>query len=206
MTVNPDNFIFHSDFWYPQTPLTGTKSLTSQPLPSTQTLTSGVEEGDLFFVYFDDTLGGSRRIYAGAGAWTTYADVVGGNLRMTLGAQAPGAAYTGTLRWYVYKKRDKFNFNSTRGSDKVVWSMNGAVQANVNGEYIGNIPTGMTVPLRTFGIWRRVGDTVWRPFNETSSGGRAFATWVNSSPNRIDLYFSSSANSTIEYRLIGMKI
>ena len=53
MAINPDNFIFHSDFWYPTGYLSGTKDYVNVSSPATFTMSDQYEDGDFYSVWLE---------------------------------------------------------------------------------------------------------------------------------------------------------
>lgn len=157
MAINPDNFIFHSDFWYPTGYKSGSLSLTNVSIPATFTLSNEYNDGDYFNVYLEYPPSGG---FNGGIGERFISDTIipftdGNNLKVFKGAQSVGATFTGTLHWRIYPKNTKFNFNSTGLLEQTAKSLDGFITApgGVNSFNI-DIPSGLTGKYFARGTWQ----------------------------------------------------
>ena len=150
--TNPDNFVFHSDFWYPTGYLSGTKEYNNVSIPAQFEMTDQYEEGDFYNVYIEYPDGniGERFI-----SDTIIPYTHGNKLMVFKGAQSIGATFTAKLHWRLYKRNEAFNFLSLGNLEQTAKSLDGFITApgGVNSFQI-DIPSGLTGKYFPRGTWQ----------------------------------------------------
>jgi len=158
MAINPDNFIFHSDFWYPVGYYSGTKEYVNVDIPATFTMSDKYTDGDYYSVFLEyptQSTIGERFI-----SDTIINFTEGNQLKVFKGAQSVGAKFTGNLHWRIYPKNRVFNFISEGTLEQTEKSLDGVITApgSVNSwEVI--IPSGLTGKYILRGTWQIEGQS-----------------------------------------------
>jgi len=175
MAINPDNFIFHSDFWYPTGYLSGTKEYTNVDIPAQFEMSNQYNDGDFYNVYIEYPAqpefgyGGGISERFMSDTIIPYTD--GNKLMVFKGAQSVGAKFTGKLHWRIYPKNSTFNFLSTGSLEQTAKSLDGFIEApgGVNTFQI-TIPSGLTGKYFPRGTWQIDGGTA-NIINGSSNNG-----------------------------------
>lgn len=107
--INPDNFIFHSDFWYPTDTIAGMKRVQDIQLPQ-QIELADVGEHDYFKVWHRDWWSG--HVIGSSPYMQMNYYVENGKLKVAVGAQFGGAKFSGDFYYRIYKKSPTFLFNT----------------------------------------------------------------------------------------------
>lgn len=107
--INPDNFIFHSDFWYPTDTIAGMKRVENIQLPQ-QIELADVGEHDYFKVWHRDWWSG--HIIGSSPYMQMNYYVENGKLKVAVGAQFGGAKFSGDFYYRIYRKSPVFLFNT----------------------------------------------------------------------------------------------
>lgn len=197
MALNPDNFIFHSDFWYPTNYKSGYKNLgTGQVF-----LTDGYEPGDLYAGYVELQSSGTTYVYYrmfGDNFWTYTS---GGNLYAN--KSQPG---TGKIHYRLYKQPRSFSFISRGKLEKVLFEKSGTVNAATSSNpFDVDVPTNELFYCR--GIWRYNGGP-WYGMDSDSPNGIMFWNCIKTgATTKLQLTFPPMIFSgTVEYKVIGVKL
>jgi len=153
MAINPDNFIFHSDFWYPTGYISGVKEYVNVDIPATFTMSDQYNDGDYYSVWLEypTSLAIGERFLS-----DTIINFTDGNqLKVFKGAQSVGAKFTGNLHWRIYPKNKVFNFISSGQLEQTQKSLDGFITApgGVNSFYV-EIPSGLTGKYLLRGTWQ----------------------------------------------------
>lgn len=192
MAVNPDNFIFNSDYLYNYPLKSGTASIGSGFI----NLATGMSDEYRFKVVLDS----SDTVYGiGGGFPTLFYYVDSGALK------AASLFESGTYHYRVYDSEDLFIFNSDNYIDKVVFSatgeidMGGFLQKSITNTYGGK--------MMLFAIWRNVTNNpdIWLADGQgsVSSGTLGLTHTVDT------IYLNLGAldlNVTIEYKIVGIPL
>ena len=107
--INPDNFIFHSDFWYPTNTISGMKRVQDISLPN-QIELADVGEHDYFKVWHRDWWSGY--VIGSSPYLQMNYYVENGKLKVGVAPQFGGAKFSGDFYYRVYKKSPSFLFNT----------------------------------------------------------------------------------------------
>lgn len=107
--INPDNFIFHSDFWYPTDTVAGMKRVENIQLPQ-QIELADVGEHDYFKVWHRDWWSG--HVIGSSPYMQMNYYVENGKLKVGIAPQFGGAKFSGDFYYRVYKKSPAFLFNT----------------------------------------------------------------------------------------------
>ena len=184
MTVNPDNFIFHSDFWYPTNYRSGYLDVNNELLPKRLVLTDEYEPGDYYTVFKEYKSDAGSAWYPNSDIFYNYAigetffgGTDGSTLYAILDAQAVGARFTGRIHWRLYKKPTDLSFMSYGKIERVAKTLTGTVHSQSGSLYSHDIDTGMTGKFYIRGMFRRPGQG-WTGINdrsENSNGDWAIA-------------------------------
>lgn len=151
--VNPDNFIFHSDFWYPTGYLYGTKEYVNAPIPAAFEMSDQYTEDSYYSINIEYPAGGIGEKFIS----NTIIPFTDNNKLMVFkGAQSVGATFTGKLHWRIYPKNTSFNFNSSGILEQTAKTLDGYIEAPGNVNVIDfSVPSGLTgkyFPRGTFQI------------------------------------------------------
>ena len=156
--INPDNFVFHSDFWYPTGYLSGTKEYNNVSIPAQFEMTDQYEEGDFYNVYLEYP--GVSGGYGGGIGERFLSDTIipytqGNKLMVFKGAQSVGATFTAKLHWRLYKRNKAFNFLSLGNLEQTAKTLDGFITApgGVNSFQV-EIPSGLTGKYFPRGTWQ----------------------------------------------------
>lgn len=107
--INPDNFIFHSDFWYPTDTIAGMKRVQDVQLPH-QIELADVGEHDYYKVWYRDWWSG---YVVGSSPYLQFNYYTeNGKLKVAVNAQFGGAKFSGDFYYRVYRKSPSFLFNT----------------------------------------------------------------------------------------------
>jgi len=153
MALNPDNFIFHSDFWYPVGYYSGVKEYVNVDIPATFTMSDKYNDGDFYSVWLEYP--GSSSIGERFISDTIINFTEGNELKVFKGAQSVGAKFTGNLHWRIYPKNKVFNFISEGNLEQTTKSLDGFFEApgGVNSFQV-EIPSGLTGKYILRGTWQ----------------------------------------------------
>ena len=183
--VNPDNFIFHSDFWYPTGYLSGTKEYNNVSIPADFELSDQYTEGAYYsvFIEYPDN-GGGNTIGERFIGDTIIPHTVGNKLMAFKGAQSAGATFTGKLHWRIYPKSETFNFLSSGRLEQTAKTLDGFYAT----EYATNVhnvilPTGLTGKYFIRGVTQIEGR------GAEIIGGAGGTGWYNVSTGTVRLDF-----------------
>lgn len=205
MGVNADNFIFHSDFWYPTGYLSGAVTVVSQPM-GTLVLSDKYEAGDYYSVYIDLGESGGGMIGENFFGFSSSAATSGSNLELRTIGQFPGATFSGTIHWRIYRKPKSFSFDSRGKLERTAKSIGGSFLTNTNvpigANYVTqqseSIISGLSGKYFVRGIWQVEGEP-WVLVNSSigsyvsGDGGGLFASMVqvvyNYNDNAVKLSF-----------------
>ena len=169
MAVNPDNFIFHSDFWYPTGYYSGVKEYVNVDIPATFVMSDKYNPGDYYSVWLEypaqSTIG--ERFLSD----TIINFTQGNELRVFKGAQSVGAKFTGNLHWRIYPKNTTFNFLSVGSLEQTAKTLDGFVTApgSVDSFEI-TIPSGLTGKYAIRGTWQIEGQSANIIAGQSSNG------------------------------------
>lgn len=215
MAANPDNFIFHSDFWYPTNYISGYQTYTNIDIPATLQLSNKYEAGDFYTVIQEynspnTSEPGVKYISYRQVGDTFFAFTQGNDLKAFKGAQSVGAKFTGKIHYRIYKKPKNFNFLSKGKLEKILRTEEGTV--NFDYSMASKAIVLPETDLMYFrGIWR-VNNGPWSGFN-TAGSTDGFAT-ANirvdaSGVQTLNISLFGNSNSTgnvLEYKLVGIKL
>ena len=188
MAINPDNFIFHSDFWYPTGYLSGTKEYVNVSIPATFTMSDQYEDGDFYSVWLEyPTLSTIGERYL-SDAIINFTD--GNELKVFKGAKLVGATFTGTLHWRIYKKNKVFNFLSNGTLEQTAKTLDGFVTApgGVNSFFV-EIPSGLTGKHFIRGTWQIEGQSANIIGGNSNNGD--FSTYYDYANNKVAGYMTT---------------
>ena len=132
--INPDNFIFHSDFWYPTNTIAGMKRVQDIRLPN-QIELADVGDHDYFKVWHRDWWSG--HVIGSSPYLQMNYYVENGKLKVAIAPQFGGAKFSGDFYYRVYKKSPVFLFN-TEGKCEIY-------EKSVRG--VANMQAGSTVTI-----------------------------------------------------------
>lgn len=139
--INPDNFIFHSDFWYPTDFKEGSKDL-DVSLPTTTAL-DDIEDGDYFSAWLEYP--NQPWIYGRSpyDQFNVFAE--NGKLWFAKAPQFGGARFKGTVHYRIYHRDKNFLFRSTGKCEiiakRLTGTMNMTPGSNVS---VLDVPSGMS--------------------------------------------------------------
>jgi len=192
MAINPDDFIFHSDFQYNHAIVAG-----STPVLSTsvgQTLYNGIKTGQRYKVVVDT---GTSVIQMGGPLPTVGYSVVSGALQAT-------STSAGTFYFRVYDKSDNFSFLSDSIIEKAVFTAHNTV--NFNGNTSITIPNTYGKKMLLFAVWKNITHApgVWLTDGQGSDYGilglQSTASTVMLRFGALDMY------ADIEYQIVGVAL
>ena len=188
MAINPDNFIFHSDFWYPTGYLSGTKEYVNVSIPATFTMSDQYEDGDFYSVWLEyptQSTIGERYL---SDTIINFTD--GNELKVFKGAKSVGATFTGTLHWRIYKKNKVFNFLSNGTLEQIAKTLDGFVTApgGVN-SFVVDIPSGLTGKYIPRGTWQIEGQSANILGGKSNNGD--FSPFYDYANNRVRGYMTT---------------
>lgn len=199
--INPDKFVFHSNFDYNDAVIRGYKDLVNVSMPFTVEIASGLLPGDRFRVT-EETADGMY-VYNRGGPFPTYNyHAEGGKLYASVGAQQPGTFYTGRFHYRVYRQSKDFIFNSKSAIEKVIFRANGTMS--------GGYGTTKTIPNTTgkklilYATWRVAGTDNW--YTDGYSGNSPSGVLgISQTATDVTLRFGAGDGTagTIEYKLVG---
>lgn len=210
--VNPDDFIFHSSFWYPTNYKEGFISAAGAAVPQDFLLSTEYEPGDYYAAYVEETFpNNDKYVFYRMLGTSFYAHTVGSSLYGFHGAQSVGQTFTGKIHYRIYKKPDKFSFISRGKLEKVLFDISDTL---VTGSSIGQIelPSLASEPYYCRGIWRINGGSWYGMGSVTPRGS---VNWYyrddgDTHDKFLGLMFQITgtvpAGSTIDYRVIGIKL
>ena len=132
--INPDNFILHSDFWYPTNTIAGMKRVENISLPN-QIELADVGEHDYFKVWHRDWWSG--HVIGSSPYLQMNYYVENGKLKVGVAPQFGGAKFSGDFYYRVYKKSPAFLF-STDGKCEIY-------EKSIRG--VANMQAGSTVTI-----------------------------------------------------------
>jgi len=155
--VNPDNFIFHSDFWYPTGFYYGTKEYNNVSIPAQFEMSDKYQPGDYYNVYLEyppnewgGGMIGERFI---SDTITNYTQ--GNKLMVGKGAQSVGAKFTAKLHWRIYPKNKTFNFLTSGNLEQTAKSINGSYTTTMaTNVHQFTLPSGLTGKYFVRGVWQ----------------------------------------------------
>lgn len=188
MAVNPDNFVFHSDFWYPTGYLSGVKEYVNVDIPATFTMSDQYNDGDYYSVwleYPDSSVIGEKFLS------DTIVNFTDGNyLKVFKGAQSLGAKFTGNLHWRIYPKNRVFNFLSVGNLEQTANTLDGYFTApGDTGFFEITIPSGLTGKYALRGTWQVEGQSANIIAGQSSNGN--FSPSYDYVNNQVRGYFLS---------------
>jgi len=206
--MNPDNFIFHSDFWYPTGYLSGTKEYTNVDIPAQFEMSDKYQDGDYYNVYLEYPAQPEFG-YGGGISEQFLSDTIipytqGNKLMVFKGAQSAGAKFTGKLHWRIYPKNKTFNFLSTGRLEQTAKSINGffLTDDGVNVTPF-TIPSGLTGKYFVRGTYQIEGQS-WNIIGGTSSQGFINGQYdlaTNAYKGNFSVFPVLPAGTKINYRL-----
>ena len=139
--INPDNFIFHSDFWYPTDYKEGSKNIKGT-LPIQAELGT-IEDGDYFSAWLEYP--NQPWIYGRSpyDQFNVYAE--NGKLWFAKAPQFGGARFDGTVHYRIYHRNKNFLFESKGRCEIIAKRLTGTMNMTP-GSNISNleIPSGLT--------------------------------------------------------------
>lgn len=153
--INPDNFIFHSDWWYPTNVVAGRVHLDKR-LPMQEPI-ADISDGDYFKVWYRDQFSNSIVSSSPYDKFNYYAQ--GGKLWVAKAPQFGGASFSGDFYYRIYKKDNVFLLNADRGRCEITAkSLNGTanLQAGVNSTIV-ELPVDIDGELLLRGTFRYQG-------------------------------------------------
>lgn len=197
--VNPDNFIFHSDFWYPTDYLSGTHEYTNVDIPANFEMSDQYQDGDYYNVYLEYPTGISEQFLSD----TIIPYTQDNKLMVFKGAQSVGAKFTGKLHWRIYPKNRTFNFLTAGNLEQTAKSLNGffTTDPGVNVTSF-TIPSGLTGKYFVRGVYQIEGES-WRMLGGQSDHGfiNGYYDFVNNEYNGTFVVFPDLPGGThINYR------
>ena len=173
--INPDNFVFHSDFWYPTGYLSGVKEYNNVDIPAQFEMSDKYQDGDYYNVYLEYPAQPEFN-YGGGISEQFLSDTIipytqGNKLMVFKGSQSASGKFTGKLHWRIYPKNKTFNFLSTGRLEQTAKSINGyfLTDAGVNVTQF-NIPSGLTGKYFVRGTYQIEGQS-WNIIGGTSTQG-----------------------------------
>lgn len=202
--INPDNFVFHSDFWYPVGYIGGTKSYSNIDIPAQLEMSDKYTPGDYYSVFLDYESEGQIAERFISDTIINYTD--GNKLMVFKGARSVGAKFTAKLHWRIYPKNKTFNFLSEGRLEETAKSLTGFLTAPgmVNfWEY--EIPTGLTGKHFVRGMYRVEGG-VWNLVGGVNNSGFDMQVIYDYNNNKVVCMAGSypavqPAGTRIEYKL-----
>ena len=189
MAVNPDDFIFHSDFWYPVNYNLGSRNFNNSPMGE-YLLASGVKEGDYYSTYMD--YGGSIAEIFPIGAPTMRTYTKGGNLYIQMLGQAPGATFTGIVHWRHYPRDSRFNFLSANNLEQTAKSFTGSFKTTGSSVRTIEVPSGLTGKHFARGTYR-IGSGPWITIPNSLNNSDSLVAVYSSTTNTLRLEWTDSA-------------
>lgn len=199
--VNPDNFIFHSDFRYPTGYLSGTKEYTNVSIPANFELSDKYTDGDYYSIFIEYSSAIAERFRSD----TIIPYTVGNKLIAYKGAQSQGSTFTAKLHWRIYPKSSSFNFLSTGRLEQTAKTLDGFFTApgDVN-SFLVEIPSGLTGKYFPRGTWQIEGSGANIIGGQASSGD--FTPSYDFVNNKVSGYISTfpgvvAAGTKIYYKI-----
>lgn len=186
--INPDNFIFHSDFYYPSGFLHGTKEYRGISTPANLELSDKYNDGDYYSAYVEvgNVIG---ETFVGV---TMYTYTSGNKLMVRIGAQGAGSKFSGKIHWRIYPRSKTFNFLSSGKLEQTAKSLNGYITLKkAISETDIDIPSGVSGKYILRGTWQIEG----RGANLLDLAGEnstKMSAWYNTATNRINGQFFSA--------------
>jgi len=203
MAINPDNFIFHSDFWYPVGYYSGTKEYINVDIPANFTMSDKYTDGDYYSIFLEYP--GQSTIGERFLSDTIINYTVGNELRVFKGAQSAGSKFTGNLHWRIYPKNRVFNFISQGTLEQTSKSLDGFVIApgGVNSWEI-TIPSGLMGKYILRGTWQIEGQSANIIAGNSSNG--SFSPFYDYANNLVRGYITTypgvlAAGTKIFYKI-----
>lgn len=196
MSINPDNFIFNSNFQYNnQRVNSSTPVLSSAGTAGGQPLLSGITDGDRYKVVVDD----GTTVYQRGGPFASIEYWVdNGTLRATTNKSG------GTFYYRVYDKSNIFNFYSKSTIERAVFYSSGTI--NIGGMPSVSIPNTYGKKMIMFAIWRNIthAPLLWYVDGQGSSYG---TLGLSNTDSTITIRFGAMDTFVdIEYRIIGVPL
>ena len=195
--INPDNFIFHSDFWYPTGYYYGTKEYNNVTLPASLELSDKYQDGDFYNVYLEyPPKHGSPGIIGERFLGDSIvAHTINNKLLAYKGGQTSGQKFTGKLHWRIYPKNRVFNFITDGNLEQTAKSINGEYTTTLPvSVHDFTIPTGLTGKYFVRGVWR-IGDGSWNVVGALGTTVGTTIAYYNYSDNVINMVVDTIPNN-----------
>ncbi len=206
--TNPDNFIFHSDFWYPTGFYYGTKEYNNVSIPAQFEMSDKYQPGDFYNVYLEYP---PRENYPGIIGERFISDTItnyteGNKLMVAKNAQFVGAKFTAKLHWRTYPKNKVFNFLTSGNLEQTAKSLNGSYTTTMaTNVHMFTIPSGLTGKYFVRGVWQ-INNGNWGIVGGPGINNASIQVYYDYTNNLVNLNVDTypeilPVGSTINYRL-----